>query len=104
MDVVTLRAVDRFHTLVCALFKDGGRLDEALRVCELRLGREERACGAESVEAAACLCSMALVYAEQGDYAKALEYHQKDLDIILKALGPAHPSVGATFNNNQKHN
>ena len=51
--VVTLKAVDRFHDLVLDVFKDGGRLDEALRVCELRLGREERACGAESVEAAA---------------------------------------------------
>jgi tetratricopeptide (TPR) repeat protein len=29
--------------------------------------------------------------------AKALEYFQKGLDIQLKALGPAHPSVGTAF-------
>jgi hypothetical protein len=72
--VVTLQAVDRFHALVGNLFKDGGRLDEALDVCQRRLGRDIRECGADSREVGRCFGSLGIVYGQQGDYPKALEH------------------------------
>jgi tetratricopeptide (TPR) repeat protein len=84
MVVVTLQAVDSFHNLVLDLFKDGGCLDEALRVCELRLGRDIRECGEDSVEAGLCMRSVSTVYQTMGEYTKALEYAQRALGILQR--------------------
>jgi lipopolysaccharide biosynthesis regulator YciM len=40
-----------------------------------------------------------MVYAHQGEYAKALEWSQKALDIHEKVLGSNHPKTKAVFNN-----
>ena len=42
---------------------------------------------------------MALVYSAQGDYAKALEYYEKDLEISERVLGSDHPDTATTYNN-----
>jgi tetratricopeptide (TPR) repeat protein len=39
------------------------------------------------------------VYDSQGQYDKAIEYYEKSLVIRLKAFGPDHPDVGASYNN-----
>ena len=36
---------------------------------------------------------MAVVYDNQGDYARSLEYNEKALAILLQALGPDHEFV-----------
>ena len=43
--------------------------------------------------------NMALVYDDQGEYEKALEWYEKGLEIKLKTLGPDHPSTATTYNN-----
>ena len=42
---------------------------------------------------------MAGVYQAQGDYEKALEYYEKDLEISERTLGSDHPSTATTYNN-----
>ena len=97
--VISVKAVDRFHELVTDVFKDGGRIEEALRVCKLRLERDCRVYGERSTEAADALGSVAIVYQAQGDYARALEYNEKAVAIKLPALGPDHPSLANTYSN-----
>ena len=36
---------------------------------------------------------------KKGEHDKALEHYQKALAIILKQLGPKHPSVATSYNN-----
>jgi tetratricopeptide (TPR) repeat protein len=39
------------------------------------------------------------LYDSQGNYTKALEYHEKSLEIGLKTLGEDHPDVATSYNN-----
>ena len=39
------------------------------------------------------------VYAAQGNYAEALEYHEKSLAIRLKVFGETHPDIAASYYN-----
>lgn len=80
-------------------FKDGGNVNEALRVCAQRAERGVRRHCAESLEAGTAYYSMASVYYKQSEYGNALEYYEKCLRIRLAAFGPEHPSVGNTCNN-----
>ena len=43
--------------------------------------------------------NIGLVYSDQGNYAKALEYSKKSLAIRLKVLEPDHPDVALSYNN-----
>ena len=43
--------------------------------------------------------NIASVYREQGDYAKALEYYEKALQINERVLGSGHPSTATTYSN-----
>ena len=47
----------------------------------------------------ALLNNMALVYQEQGEYEKALEYFGKALDVRERVLGSDHPDTATTYNN-----
>jgi tetratricopeptide (TPR) repeat protein len=40
---------------------------------------------------------MAIVYRQQGDYPKALEYYQKALDIYIPSVGEQHVEVAKIF-------
>ena len=40
---------------------------------------------------------MALVYNNQGEYEKALEWYEKGLEIKLKTLGHDHPNTASTY-------
>jgi len=42
---------------------------------------------------------IATVYDDQGDYAQALEWYEKDLAICEKVLGKEHPNTAVTYNN-----
>ena len=50
-------------------------------------------------QAATLFNNIGLVYEEQGDYGKALEYYEKALAISEKVLGTDHPSTATTYNN-----
>jgi tetratricopeptide (TPR) repeat protein len=41
--------------------------------------------------------NMGLVFDSQGDYPKALEYHEKSLEIRLSTLGADHPDVASSY-------
>lgn len=47
--------------------------------------------GEESDWTATSYYAIGITYHKKGDYAKALEYYQKALDILEKALGTEHP-------------
>jgi tetratricopeptide (TPR) repeat protein len=42
---------------------------------------------------------MAVLYSDQGDYEKALEYYGKALAIRERVLGAEHPDTAKTYNN-----
>ena len=58
-----------------------------------------RVLGSEHPDTAATYDNMAVVYCDQGDYEKALEYHGKALPIRERVLGSEHPSTAMTYNN-----
>ena len=43
--------------------------------------------------------NMAMVYTDQGEYEKALEYYGKALSIRERVLGTEHPATATTYNN-----
>ncbi len=53
----------------------------------------------ESIEAATSYNNIGLVYNDQDDHGKALEYFFKALAINEKVLGTAHPSTATSYNN-----
>ena len=55
--------------------------------------------GHDSLDVAATYCNMAVVFRKQGQYEKALEYYQKDLDITIKVVGHGHPLVATVYYN-----
>ena len=46
---------------------------------------------------ASCYNNIGLVYANQGDYPKALEYYEKSLAIYLNVYGENHPYVAVLY-------
>ena len=42
--------------------------------------------------------NIGLLYEDQGDYAKALEYYNKALEISIQVLGEKHPDVAKCYN------
>ena len=53
----------------------------------------------ERVEIGRLFNEIGLVYFQQGEYAKALEWYQKALEICEKVLGLKHPDTATTYNN-----
>ena len=50
-------------------------------------------------DAGGLMNNLAIVYYDQGDYEKALEYHGKALAIKGRVLGSEHPNTASTYNN-----
>ena len=59
----------------------------------------EQQYGADDLHTAEIYNNTALVYDNQGDYAKALEGYQKALTICEKVLGTEHPDTATSYNN-----
>merc|ERR1711871_1634581 len=78
-----------------ALFRKLDLLAEAQQIAEETVQSAE----AGSYDLGIAYQRLATVYADQGDYPKALEYYQKDLDIAIASVGEQHMSVGETYNN-----
>ena len=55
--------------------------------------------GKEHPDTATTYNNIAFVYYNQGEYAKALEWLEKALDIVEKAFGKEHPDTATTYNN-----
>ena len=55
--------------------------------------------GTEHENIAASYNDIGVVYLDQGDYPKALDYHFKALEIFEKALGKDHPNTASSYNN-----
>ena len=55
--------------------------------------------GSQKQDTATTYNNIALVYQDQGDYVKALEYYKKALVISEKVQGPEHPDTATKYNN-----
>ena len=75
------------------------RYSDARYLIETALNIKAAIWGAEHPSIADTCNNIAGVYQAQGDYAKALEYYQKNLAICEKVLGVEHPNTGTTYNN-----
>ena len=75
-----------------------GEYEEALRLLNIahELNLKYRP---ESGETATSYNNIGLVYDNQGNYAKALEYYEKSLAIDLKVFGENHPDTAMSYNN-----
>ncbi len=75
-----------------------GEYEEALRLLNIahELNLKYRP---ESGEAATSYNNIGVVYDAQGNYAKALECHEKALAIVRKVYGENHPDTAASYNN-----
>jgi len=63
------------------------------------LETKTRVVGHDSLEVAKTYCNMANVYESQGLFERALEFHQKDLNITVNILGHDSPLVADTLQN-----
>ena len=59
----------------------------------------EKLYGKEHVDTATSYNDIGGLYDNQGNYAKALEYHRKALDIRKRVLGPDNPDTASSYNN-----
>ena len=57
----------------------------------------EKLYGKEHVDTATSYNDIGGLYDNQGNYAKALEYHRKALDIRKRVLGPNHPDTAVSY-------
>ncbi|MCL2119938.1 MAG: DUF2225 domain-containing protein, partial [Planctomycetaceae bacterium] len=93
--------------LAAALFFEVGRGHQdvtcryhlALSACRRSVAIYEKVLGKEHPSTAAMYNNIGVVYKEQGDYDKALEWHLKALAISEKVLGKEHPDTAGTYNN-----
>ncbi len=76
-----------------------GKYNEALSLAGRALEIRERLLGAEHLDVAAAITSLASAYSGKGDYVKAESLCRRALDIREKALGKDHPATADSVNN-----
>ena len=76
-----------------------GAYGEALAPAQAALALREQALGADDLLVGDSLHSLAVLYDDTADYAKAEPINFRALTIREKALGPDHPDVAKTLNN-----
>ena len=79
--------------------KDYGLYKEAELVYLWLISLCEKLYGKEHADTAQSYNNIGVIYYNQGNYAKALEYHEKALDIRERVLGPNHPDTAQSYNN-----
>jgi len=78
---------------------DQGCNDRAIVMAKKALEVAEQAVGPNHPDVAMKLSSLAILYAEQGQYAQAEPLYKRSLAIREKALGPDHPEVATNLEN-----
>ncbi|MEM7156782.1 MAG: serine/threonine-protein kinase [Myxococcota bacterium] len=93
--------LDRASVLarVGSIYKDQGKLDEALDHQLRALAIREEALGPEHPAVASSLNGVAAILRRQGKLDEALEHHRRALAIREAALGPRHPMIASSLNN-----
>ena len=89
------RNVDLLHNLAASL-RQYGDYATALRLLEEEASRAK---SGEQRERADLYGQIGLVLADKGEYDKALQMHEKALQIKLATLGEQHPDTAITYNN-----
>ena len=80
--------------------EEKAKFDDCLEVREALLhSLKELHGGNDHPDVAATLGNMAIVYKDQGNFDKALEMHNQELEIERKFKGNDHPDVAKTLNN-----
>lgn len=80
-------------------FYDKGEYDEALKLAARSLEIREQESGADDIDVAASLSTLALAWAVKGESEKAILLLQRALDIRQKAFGTYHQDVARTLHN-----
>jgi len=93
-----LEEARKFHNEAIK-FYDKGEYDEALKLAERSLEIRERESGADDIDVASSLSSLALVWAAKGEFQKAILLFQRSLNIRQKAFGTYHHDVARTLHN-----
>ena len=78
---------------------EAGNYREAARLYTVELAAEEAKPAPSWVQLSYLHNELGLALINAGQYDKALEHYQKDLEILLKQLGPEHPDVATSYNN-----
>lgn len=78
---------------------DCGMYYDAEKVYLRQIALAEELYGKEHTNTAEAYNNIGVVYKNQGDYLKALEYHKKALEIDEKVLGTDHPGTATDYNN-----
>ena len=78
---------------------DYGLYRDAEVICLRQIAIAEELYGTEHENTATTYNNIGVVYCNQGDYPKALEYYGKALAIDKKVLGTDHPGTATTYNN-----
>ena len=78
---------------------EAGNYREAVRLYAVELAAEEANPAPSWVQLSYLHNELGRALDNAGLYEKALEHFQKSLAIVLKQLGPEHPSVATSYNN-----
>ena len=76
-----------------------GLYNDTKEILLRQISLAEKMYGKEEEKTANSYNNIGVVYREQGNYGKALEYHKKALAIREKLLGTEHPNTATTYNN-----
>jgi eukaryotic-like serine/threonine-protein kinase len=88
----------RYYSTHASVLTNAGRYAEAAAAHERARAIRERTMP-DSMELARNLTSLAYVYDEIGEYAKAREIGDRGLAIEIAKLGPDHPEIALVYNN-----
>jgi tetratricopeptide (TPR) repeat protein len=94
---VRLRA--QLQARVGLLFREEGRLAEAVSRVESAVSLTEQALGTEHPEFAAALNTLGTLFQDTGRFDEATRCYERTLTIQRKVLGPGHPAVAHPLNN-----
>lgn len=95
---IRLEEARKFHNEAIN-FYDKGEYDEALKLATNALEIREQESGANDIDVAATLASLALIRSAKGDYETAISLFQRALEIREKTFGTYHQDVARTLHN-----
>jgi tetratricopeptide (TPR) repeat protein len=95
---VAKQQIYKWHNQVISL-QEKAQYKEAIPIAEKAVELSEKTMGAEDLETAVFLDSLALTYSYSGAYARAEPLHERALKIREKMLGLEHPDTAVSFHN-----
>ncbi|MFH0901838.1 MAG: serine/threonine-protein kinase [Pseudomonadota bacterium] len=89
-----------WHRAIASVYNVEANYDKQLEHNERALALRIRTVGSEqNALVAGDLNNLGVTYANQGDYSRALEYFQRNLELTEKLFGPSHPNNALVISN-----